>query len=493
MVSSSPSPLNEANTTHEKTPLTTNLPITIQFFGESFRHLVDNDVVKFSCDLMRNEISISLNDEIFGVAFTSEHVNALRSNNESEFLFPAISLNSNGDFATFNSDCIVPNLELYWLLDLQKSLASTAGKMCARMIGGPSMSVKEVAYENWLRSPMIVGGLESNDEISDNFVLDVARRTSVGMSLLVESQFEQYDEPPTLFTPPRSTRNGNSGHSNIASNKNSKVRGLQLIEQKTTHLIKDWILPIEYDEYDEINDPSNSTISSPISKREAISLHQQPLHPMADDDDNNDSELISDGGKLIVDLFVRDKILNSIAENETRPYNFMGTTMLTWLEETIKEQPFFKKILSRKNSYEFPRCEMPFIAALLKHTGLWREIVWLLDKNSSSTNRAPSPNMLRLFFNVKQLRAFLRQKKQEKIVASEGEGENSKYAGMTAFNTMCDLISERAEFLRGTKVNLTPSKGAVGEEPESAKIDRSSSTNDDDDEGEGGDTGNSGR
>ena len=373
--------------------------------------------------MVDDEISVCLNEKNFGVAFGPEVVRGLRGEIGNGYLFPAVSLKTKGDFVTFSSPSIVQTLSLHWTLDMEKvsfipsplalrktsiratykltlfhsitfrsahsppsplphmqALASLGGKMCARMISGPTISLEEVAYESWLRSDLIIGGLESNDEMSDRFILDVAARTSVGMSLLVESQFDSIN-PDEVFD--RYYVDG------VVHDVNKVGGGLKMIEMKTTKMIRDWILPLELDEYDEVQGGGAGGAASPTSPT------------------SNVVPLGNDGSKLVVDLYVRDKILNELCSNIALPYNFIGSALMAWLESSINES-FLKRALSRTNSYEFPVVEMPFIAALLKHTGLWREIIFMLDRNHTKDSRQPSGMMKALFFNVKQLRAFLR-------------------------------------------------------------------------------------
>ena len=148
------------------------------------------------------------------------------------------------------------------------------------------------------------------------------------------------------------------------------------------------------------------------------------------------------------DLVIRDRILDEIAKVPRSP---TGEKFYEWMESVVGEPVFLKKRLDANGCYSFPSCEQPFIGALLKHSGLWREVMWLISSAPSVSHPTPSKPMHFLFSKIKTMRSFLRRKRQ--MFLSEGEGDR--------FEEMCWGIRERGEFLRGTKVAEQDKRNAI--------------------------------
>ncbi|GMH47208.1 hypothetical protein TL16_g00006 [Triparma laevis f. inornata] len=327
------------------------------------------DVVNFRLDLSDLTLEVGVND---GSKIAVEADAWFASNPNSQF-HPSVSVKNFNDYVVLEPAGVgSTTVDIYWLLDLEKSFSHVGGKLASTLVSGPSISIEEMEHENWLRSPMIIGGLESNEEVSENWMVDVAEETGAGMSVLLGETERLKERTGTLLG--------------------------DVIDFTTGEQVRNWV--------DDDIDMSE------------IALPPKP------------------------DLIIRDRILDEIAK---APRSQIGEKFYEWMESKVGEPGFLKKRLDSNGCYSFPSCEQPFLAALLKHSGLWREVMWLISSGSSgdaTSHPEPSQPMHFLFSKIKTMRSFLRRKRQ--MCLSEGEGKR--------FEEMCWGVRERGEFLRGTKV-----------------------------------------
>jgi hypothetical protein len=371
---------------------------------QKLKGLKAGDVINVVLDLDNYTLSFGLNSEPLGIAFTSDSFPSSSPNPQP--FFPAVSLKSYNDHITLTPAGLGnTTISLYWMLSIEKALAHLGGKLASTLIAGPSVSIEETEHEKWLRSPMIIGGLERNEEISENWMIDVAEETSQGMSLLLGDVQEVKSRSNTLLGDTLSFTTG---------------------EQ-----IKAWIDEdvIEDDNVFEMPPQPDLVIRDKVSlaKGKAGSICDSfvPLH------------------SLCSNPFSQSQILDELAIS---PRTQTGEKFYEWMEGHVGEPLFLKKRLDANGCYSFPFCEQPFIAALLKHSGMWREVMWLISssaRHNSEISRAPSDNMRFLFGKVKTLRGFLRRKRQ--LFLSEGD--------KSRFEELCWGVRDRGEFLRGTKVH----------------------------------------
>ena len=335
-----------------------------------FRSLKAGDVINVCLDLDAFTLSFGLNGEFFGVAFD---VSCFPTTPQR--FYPAASLKTFNDHVSF-----VPaglgntTISLNWAIKVEKALAHLGGRLAGTLISGPSTSIEEMGHDEWLSSPMIIGGLERNEELSENWMINVA--AAHGMSLILGEE----DGP--------------------------KTRSDTLLGGTLSFTTSDQIKALVDDDV--------------IEDRNSLEMPTRP------------------------DLMVRDRILDDIA---LVPRSAAGEKFYSWMEGLVGEPVFLKNALDKKGCYSFPLCEQPFLAALLKHSGLWREVTWLINRNSSPSSacrRMPSDSMRFLFGKIKTLRGFLRRKRQL-LLSKEEEG------GEEMFEELCWRIRDRGEFLRGTK------------------------------------------
>lgn len=142
------------------------------------------DVINFRIDCYEGVLEVGVNDgEMLAIAVSDWLMKVMERGLE---LHPAVSVKNFDDHVVLEPGGVGgTTVEIYWLLNLEKSLCHVGGKLASTMVSGPSLSIEEMEHESWLRSPMIIGGLESNEEVSENWMLEVAEETGSGMSVLL--------------------------------------------------------------------------------------------------------------------------------------------------------------------------------------------------------------------------------------------------------------------------------------------------------------------
>lgn len=125
-----------------------------------------------------------------------------------------------------------------------------------------------------------------------------------------------------------------------------------------------------------------------------------------------------------IDLSAEEAFVLGIAlcEPEQIEHNVEVKALYEYLEALDPESSFLRIALERSNSFRFPTCELPFIACLLKQSGLVPEAMQACTR--SAVGQPPSEDMFLLWQKVKQLRTFLRQKRQ-KMRGIENEGTST--------------------------------------------------------------------
>ena len=156
------------------------------------------DVVNFRLDCFEKRLEVGLNgDDMLAVSAEGWLDKVVKRGYQ---VHPAVSIKNCNDHVLLEPAGIGgTTVEIYWLLDLEKSLCHVGGKFASTMVSGPSLSIEEMEHESWLRSPMIIGGLESNEEVSENWMVDVAEETGNGMSVLLGEAERSKERTGTLL------------------------------------------------------------------------------------------------------------------------------------------------------------------------------------------------------------------------------------------------------------------------------------------------------
>lgn len=200
------------------------------------------------------------------------------------------------------------------ILSIQKAAASTIGRISALFLLGPDVEKDEIALTPWLQSPLMIGGLEENEQ-----------NTAHSFDLLDWS----------------------SAIKNIG-------KELTITEDDSRKFVPD----VSYGRNIQFQSDENDMLQSIV--------------------DAATSPTPSDNCKL-----------------------FFG-----WLENIDPD--------SLKKAFEFNQCECLFTACLLKHGGLLSESISVVKSLRLDGQNQPKPSdeMTLLWLKVKQLRTYLRQRRQ---------------------------------------------------------------------------------
>lgn len=141
-----------------------------------------------------------------------------------------------------------------------------------------------------------------------------------------------------------------------------------------------------------------------------------------------------------MDPFIyRSKCFLDRLSSAKAPMSGEELVVMTWLENILPEHSSLRTVLERSGSYSFPICELPYLACLLKHSGLVREALEAVDTiqnqiqgpspsdpqfdgkgpmgegvsmEAACAQLMPSDDMVCVWRRVKQLRVHLRQQRQ---------------------------------------------------------------------------------
>eukprot|EP01041_Mallomonas_annulata_P000974 gene974-1892_t len=80
--------------------------------------------------------------------------------NSSNIVYPAASVSSPAQSLRIRPTGFYGSIVIPTLLFVQKTTASTLGRLCAGLLAGPDIDKKEKMLVPWLRSPLLIGGLE---------------------------------------------------------------------------------------------------------------------------------------------------------------------------------------------------------------------------------------------------------------------------------------------------------------------------------------------
>lgn len=104
----------------------------------------------------------------------------------------------------------------------------------------------------------------------------------------------------------------------------------------------------------------------------------------------------------------------------------VGLYLFEWLERIRPDPPLMKRAMINANQYHFPSVERPLVACLLKHGALLNEACAIYSEIKQHMNSTgapnlvsdiltlpePSPEMVLMWMNIKQVRSYLRQLRQ---------------------------------------------------------------------------------
>ena len=286
------------------------------------------------------------------------------------------------------------------------------------------MDVQEAALEPWLQSPLLIGGLDAaaSATFSDAATAAVRYRqgdTNTGAVLAIAAAATPAKPSSTLKgsvvskeqTPRPLEVAVTSDMKNYSGAKNHT---LQQVERKKRKERND--LPLSWaDAWRKVQqscDPpdhgsGHETANGNLKKiSRDVSLSDGERTPPMEANDTTVDETTS----FLFDLCR----VGSSSLLDGLPADISAAKLLPWLERIAPEPSSLRTVLERSGSYSFPQCEFPFIACLLKHSGLVREAMSVLQALKEGKDAdEPSPDMIAMWKRVQQLRTFLRQQRQK--------------------------------------------------------------------------------
>lgn len=297
-------------------------------FGRDLFPLRSNSAVTLRLNIRDRRIIFSCNGKLIGDAFSTVNSELF---DDGVSYYPAASVSSPFQAIKlrpcgFDGSVVFPNS-----LILQKSTSSCFSRLTAVLLTGPATDEKELSLMPWLRSPLLVGGLD-----------------------------EKY-------------------------------------LHERCHL-KAW----------------NSLWNSGC------------LQALQDHDELTAPEPLVRGSSLdtSVDAFICQIANGDHADDSASTWKiFEG-----WLNETVdRDNSTLRRVLEKSKIYNFPSCERPFVAAMLKHGGLFNEALLAVSELQNGKQPAPSNDMRSLWKRVLQLRVHLRKQRQLCMSAENipSEAENS--------------------------------------------------------------------
>lgn len=250
-----------------------------QFFASLFP-LMKNTVVSMRLDLSSFlDVSFFINGSFTGAPFNDLKLPV----NRHKTYFPAACVTSPFQMLKIRTGGFDSSVVFPFYLFLLKSTSSSFARMTGAILNGPIVDSKEVLLLPWLRSPLLVGGLDEQYLREFQHVKSWKRSWNNGFPSLVE------------------------------------------------------------------NGDVHKSVGGKIRRESSLDAS--------------------------IDLFLSKIVQDSIIDGETPIYKLFED----WLSDIVeKDNPLLRSALEKSKSFSFPRCERPFIAAMLKHGGLFQVLLFLL-------------------------------------------------------------------------------------------------------------------
>lgn len=288
----------------------------------------------------------------------------------------------------------------------------------------------------WLKSPLLIRGLTQQPLIQEtlhllpsNIAIDTVVDSSVGIEVgprdLLNSSSKQESEVSTsekssvsidINTP----TNGIEAEAALISKEIAEEKADSTTSKKTSLLSLSWL-----DAWEKVQNtlPLDQALPSSQSNSSSSSSSYRKDKSENENEQNHSTSINASDNFLLKLLQYSDSSNDNSSEDHSQEYSLL----MTWLEGIQPEHPSLCLALEKSGSYSFPICEKPFIACLLKHTGLINEAMSVFDVlHSHSTSSLlsgsllysallpePSEGMVYLWVRVKQLRTYLRQQRQK--------------------------------------------------------------------------------
>ncbi|CAM9591597.1 unnamed protein product, partial [Scytosiphon promiscuus] len=143
-------------------------------YGSDFLPLKPFDVITMIADTLGGTLRYLVNGIDAGIAFGPPGSGAVFELPEDEApfkwragaaLFPSCSLTNDKQVVQLRPGGTLGTQLWPLTVDLQKTVASVVGRLCATMVSGTPQDEAEVALEPWLRSPLLSGGADASEDL----------------------------------------------------------------------------------------------------------------------------------------------------------------------------------------------------------------------------------------------------------------------------------------------------------------------------------------
>lgn len=389
-------------------------------FGASFLPLKNFSSIVMRINREERSMSFSINGAKVGVAFGPPDLSEavikvplqkiyslsselkLKKTSVGEFdnslIYPAVSVSSTSlgikiRNSGFNGSVVIP-----LTMSLHKTTASVLGRLSASLLKGTSFSKEEYAYLPWLQSPLMLGGLDSATD------LDLFKTV-----VCVDKPKVKTEGHPSWAT--ALTRAENCTVERLLQTHQTFQGG----NMTNNSIVVDTLKPLKAEVISDVMFLSNLGTSSEFSEsaHSPTTTFLTRLASSSKDSTDNDIKLL-----------------------------------LQWLEKIEPEMAGLRVIFERKGVFSFPVCEYPYIACLLKHSGLVSEAINVANMLSEEKAEGesdeiaimPSNDMILLWKKVQQLRLYLRKQRQALMANKESITSEAAEKSPAISNTTTEIV-----------------------------------------------------
>ncbi len=359
------------------------------------------DVVSMTLDLDLGVLEYSVNGfeigKAFGVGSFNEKLLDVRGTFKSEKSFAGVTLwEENDECSIRGAGFANGTLRLPWLLDLQKTLAATAGMCAASMVSGVPKSKLEEEMEPWLSSRLFSSGSNNIYEIDGIVNVIVEEDEDLGL-LLEESKVTAVNDDFKAVV---------KGFQRIGDqrDKRSKLEKCGLvhpghvltgISSSSGTFSKFVSMEFIFHTLKESARPLTLTFSEP-NVFDSVFKHSRKM---------KDLEVGNEANKNKKDAF-----LSNVIESDQ---------VLKWIVSKDKkggmERMIYKSAVFQKRLGAFPKQEKLVLAACIVHSNSWQEIKAAVDGNAMSHERKLEVDNLceKIAAQIRVFRSWLRSQKAD--------------------------------------------------------------------------------
>jgi hypothetical protein len=352
--------------------------------------------VSMRLDMNAKTLSFSVDGDNLGVAFgppgsgaacevsvsllSCESFEERGEHERDEVIYPAASVTASTQQLKLRASGFYGTVVIPLQAHLHKTAASTFGRMAATVLRGDPVDAEEKELFSWLKSPLFIGGLDDDAAASHAHPLwadEWARLMDTGVPAALSGLSAAASASQTSSS--ESVMTGTADSDDETATNTSASNGASIAAANPTVMKKDFFAEFVAGKW---------LKNKPVTAKGGASCYEP----------------------RVLSLF------------------------FSWLESINAEHPNLVKVLQKNGSYRFPQCELPYITALTKHSGLVDECLSVAHaveeavsklESDNSDNVAmpvytdiaddmpkPSADMRSMWLRVQKLRLTLRQQRQ---------------------------------------------------------------------------------